>query len=215
MTDIGQDRDVVAAQIDRRPRAPVDVVARCHLDLPVVIEVPPRLDDGTPFPTLYWLTCPLAVRRIGRVEAAGGVRGAEQRAAADPDLARRHDAAMARYAAQRELRIDPTSMGPRPRGGVGGASAGVKCLHAHYADHAAGNDNPTGEWVAPDVEPLDCTEPCVAQIAGTVMRNPQWREPRRVPSTEGAEPPTSSRRSRPPLCPPGGSAAPGSGRARR
>jgi hypothetical protein len=41
-------------------------VARCHLGLPVVIQVPPRLDDGTPFPTLYWLTCPLATTLIAQ-----------------------------------------------------------------------------------------------------------------------------------------------------
>jgi len=51
--------------------------------------------------------------------------------------------------------------------------AGVKCLHAHYADHAAGNENPVGAVTAPFVEPLDCTVPCV--VDGE--RNPAWREP--------------------------------------
>jgi len=50
----------------------------------------------------------------------------------------------------------------------------VKCLHAHYADHVAGNNNPIGELVAPWVEPLDCTIPCVD---GEVI-NPAWSEPR-------------------------------------
>ena len=58
------DYTVIEAQIGRAPRAPSQVVARCHLALPVVIEVPPLLDDGTPFPTLYWLTCPLARARV-------------------------------------------------------------------------------------------------------------------------------------------------------
>jgi hypothetical protein len=173
------DRDVVAAQIDRPPRSAVDVVTRCHLGLPVVIAVPAFLDDGTPFPTRYWLTCPLAARRIGRVEGAGGVRTAEAKIESDPALAMQHVAAMERYARERDALIPVGWEGPRPSGGVGGARAGVKCLHAHYADHAAGNDNPVGAMTAPDVEPLNCVIPCVADQAGVVGRNPAWSEPAR------------------------------------
>lgn len=171
------DRAAVAAQIERQPRSVIEVVARCHLDLPVVTAVPPHLDDGTPFPTRYWLTCPLAVRRIGRIESEGGVKAAEARLAASPQLTARHEATTARYRADRDALVDDTIDRPRPSGGVGGAAAGVKCLHAHYADHAAGNDNVVGEWTAVDIEPLDCAVPCVAEIDGAVLRNPQWREP--------------------------------------
>ena len=172
------DREVVAVQIGRPPRSVIDVASRCHLGLPTVTAVPPHLDDGTPFPTRYWLTCPLAVRRIGRVEAEGGVRAAERRIEEDEQVAARHDAAMRRYATERDALIDPDSPAPRPSGGVAGSRTGVKCLHAHYADWAAGNDNPTGQWVAPSVEPLDCSEPCVAEFGGVVATNPQWQEPR-------------------------------------
>ena len=172
------DRAAVAAQLDREPRSPIEVVARCHLDLPVVIAVPPHLDDGTPFPTRYWLTCPLAVRRIGRLESVGGVKDAERRLA-DEGLEQRHEASMERYAAERDALIDDSIERPRPSGGVAGAIAGVKCLHAHYADHAAGNDNVVGEWTAADVDPLDCALPCVAATDSGVVRNPEWREPKR------------------------------------
>jgi uncharacterized protein len=172
------DRDVVAAQIEREPRAPVVVLSRCHLGMPVVIGVPPFLDDGTPFPTSFWLTCPLAVRRIGRVEAGGGVGEAEVRLADDAEFAAAYRSAMERYEADREARIPPDHPGPRPTGGVGGSHGGVKCLHAHYADHAAGNQNPIGAGVAADVEPLDCVEPCVEEVDGIVVRNPAWVEPR-------------------------------------
>ena len=74
------DREVVAAQIGRPLRAAANVVSRCHLGLPVVVQVPPLLDDGTPFPTLYWLSCPLAAKRVGRVESVGGVKTMERRA---------------------------------------------------------------------------------------------------------------------------------------
>ena len=171
------DLRVVEAQIDRPPRSPVEVLSRCHLGLPVVIGVPPLLDDGTPFPTSYWLTCPLAVKRIGRVEAGGGVRDAEAMLESDGAVAAAFQNAMDRYAAERDARIPAGHDGPRPTGGVGGSQSGVKCLHAQYADHAAGNENAVGSWVAPDVEPLDCTVPCVAGIDGETRRNPDWIEP--------------------------------------
>jgi len=171
------DRAAVAAQLEREPRSVVDVRARCHLGIPVAIAVPPLLDDGTPFPTRYWLTCPLASRRIGRIESQGGVREAEAKIATDTRLAARHDAATARYAAERDALV-PEDATYRPSGGVGGTAHGVKCLHAHYADYAAGNDNPVGESTAPGVEPLNCVAACVAEVDGVVVRNPDWTEPK-------------------------------------
>ena len=173
------DLAVVAAQIERRPRSQIDVRARCHLGLPVVIAVPPHLDDGTPFPTRFWLTCPLAVRRIGRLESVGGVKAAEARLAADDKQSARHAAAMERYATERDRLIDSGFVGPRPTGGVAGAAQGVKCLHAHYADYTAGNDNVVGEWTAADIDPLDCAQACVVANGPVVERNPEWREPKR------------------------------------
>ena len=167
------DATVVAAQLERPLRAEADVVARCHLGLPVITRVAPLLEDGTPFPTRYWLTCPLAGIRIGRLEGARGVRAMDRRAEQVPEFGRRLDDAHGRYAAERDAVVPPDTS-PRPSGGVGGARAGVKCLHAHYADHAVGNDNPVGELVAPWVEPLDCAAPCVVDGA----RNPRWREPK-------------------------------------
>jgi hypothetical protein len=168
---------VVAAQLGRPLRADADVVVRCPLGLPLVTRVPPLLDDGTPFPTRYWLSCPLAQRRIGRLEGAGGVAAMDRRVARVPAFRARLDAAHERYAAERDA-VLPAGARPRPRGGVAGSSGGIKCLHAHYADWAAGNDNPVGEVVAPWVEPLDCTEPCVAETEDGVAANPLWREPR-------------------------------------
>ena len=171
------DGAVVAAQIGRPLRSAAVTATRCHLGLPVVIVVPPLLDDGTPFPTRYWLCCPLAQRRIGRLESAGGVAAMDRRAGADPAFASRLEAAHGLYAAERDalLEGDPAA---RPSGGVGGAHGGVKCLHAHYADLAAGNDNPVGEAAAAWVEPLDCAEPCVIEVSGRVVTNSRWREPK-------------------------------------
>jgi hypothetical protein len=165
-------QEVVAAQLGRRLRAPVDVVVRCPLGLPVVVEVPPLLDDGTPFPTRYWLSCPLAMKRVGRLESSGGVKRMEARSSLEAEFGERLAAAHQRYAAERDSLI-PAGSVLAPSGGVGGAKTGVKCLHAHYADFKAGNDNPVGELVAPWVEPLDCQVVCVVDAE----KNPSWREP--------------------------------------
>ncbi|MBW2547617.1 MAG: DUF501 domain-containing protein, partial [Deltaproteobacteria bacterium] len=186
MTEGDRDSPVLALQIGRPLRAASTVLRRCDLGLPIVAEVPPILDTGEPFPTRYWLTCPLAHRRLARIEAQGGVRAAQAKVAADPDLKAALEAAHARYARDRDAALcgerpagtalcgerttgtalcgerttgtalcgerttgtalcgERTTGGHRPSGGVGGSSGGVKCLHAHYADFAAGNDNPIG-----------------------------------------------------------------------
>ena len=163
------DREVIEAQLERPLRAETEVVSRCHLDLPVVTRVPPLLDDGTPFPTLYWLTCPLASSRIGRLEGSGGVKRMEAKADADPRFGEALDRAHGEYAAERDSLV-PLGADPAPSGGVGGTAVGVKCLHAHYAHTRAGGDNPVGDLVASWIEPLDCAEPCV--LGGD--RNPSW-----------------------------------------
>lgn len=163
------DREVVEAQIGRSLRAPSETVSRCHLGLPVVVEVPPVLDDGTPFPTLYWLTCPLATTRIGRLEGAGGVKRMEAKADADPEFGEGVAAANVSYAAERDRKL-PDGTDHVPSGGVGGVGEGIKCLHAHYAHTRAGGENPVGRVVAAWIEPLDCEQPCVVDGG----RNPRW-----------------------------------------
>jgi hypothetical protein len=163
------DQRVIEIQIGRSLRAESEVVERCHLDRPVVVRVPPHLDDGTPFPTLYWLTCPLANTRIGRLEGAGGVKRMEAKAGADPVFGAALKEANAAYSAERDGLLSQ-STGPQPSGGIGGAGEGVKCLHAHYAHAAAGRQNPVGELVASWIEPLDCQAPCV--VDGGL--NPEW-----------------------------------------
>lgn len=163
------DQDDIEAQIGRPPRAESVTVSRCHLGLPVVVRVPPILDDGTPFPTLYWLTCPLATARVSRLEASGGVKRMEKKAESDHGFGDRLEKAHRSYQGERDALL-PVGSGPVPSGGVGGARLGVKCLHAHYAHERAGGDNPVGALVAEWVEPLDCLVPCV--VDGEP--NPDW-----------------------------------------
>jgi exopolyphosphatase/guanosine-5'-triphosphate,3'-diphosphate pyrophosphatase len=110
---------------------------------PVVIRNAPLLEDGTPMPTRYWLVGAGACLAVDRLESAGGVRAAETEVDA-AGLAAAHAA----YAAERDAEILAGWTGPRPAGGVGGTRTGVKCLHAHYAWHLAGGDDPVGAWVA-------------------------------------------------------------------
>lgn len=171
-----RDDEVLCLQLGRSLRASSAVIQRCHLGLPIVAEVPPILDTGEPFPTRYWLSCPLANRRIARLEARGGVRQAQAKIDSSAARTAAFAAVHARYAAERDAQLSPDAP-HRPRGGVGGSSGGVKCLHAHYADFAAGNDNPVGRDVQEEIGELRCDAPCVKLIDGVLRRNPDWREP--------------------------------------
>ena len=140
------DHHRVSELLGREPEGRYEVVARDAAGDPVVIRNAPLLDDGTPMPTRYWLVGAEAVAAVSRLESAGGVRAAE--AAVDPaELAAAH----ARYAAERDAAVPPGAH-PRPSGGVGGTRQGVKCLHAHYAWHLAGGDDPVGRWVAAQLD---------------------------------------------------------------
>jgi len=141
------DTDYVAACLGRRPAGRWEVAARRPDGRPTVIRNDPFLDDGTPMPTRYWLIDPELLRRIGTLEAEGGVRRAEADVDED-ELAEAH----VRYAAERDAAIPDGHLGPRPSGGVGGTRRGVKCLHTHTAWYLAGGDDPVGRWVAARIE---------------------------------------------------------------
>jgi hypothetical protein len=89
------------------------------LGLPVVVRMPPVLDSGEPFPTRYWLTCPLLHRRIARLEGAGEVRRMDQLLEDDSAVAEQMRAAHERYAAERDALVAADVAYP-PLGGVAG-----------------------------------------------------------------------------------------------
>ena len=109
----------------------------------MVIRNAPLLDDGTPMPTRYWLVGEPERTAVSRLESSGAVRRAEA-AIGLPAVSRAHE----RYAVERDAALSAAHSGPRPSGGVGGTRRGVKCLHAHYAWHLAGGDDPVGRWVS-------------------------------------------------------------------
>ena len=173
MASGADDKETLTLQIGRPLRASSSVICRCDLGLPIVAAVPPVLDTGEPFPTRYWLTCPLARRRISRLEAAGRVRELHERVLCDPAFAAAVSSRHRSYATERDGLI-PGGTLRRPTGGVGGSS-GVKCLHAHYADFAAGNENPIGREVHEELGEPRCEAPCVTRVGDQLARNPSWR----------------------------------------
>lgn len=117
---------LIAEQLGRDPRGVLDVVARCPSGHPAVVTTEPRLPDGTPFPTLYYVTCPRLCGAIGTLEASGLMTAMTQRLAEDADLASQYLAAHESYLAEREA-IEQV---PHLAGiSAGGMPTRVKCLH--------------------------------------------------------------------------------------
>jgi exopolyphosphatase/guanosine-5'-triphosphate,3'-diphosphate pyrophosphatase len=146
----GSDLTLVALQLGREPTTPFTVVARCPGGHPLVIRNRPYDAQGRPFPTLFWLTCPDAVRAVSRLEAEGWIGRLNERAGTDPELAGALDRAHREYARERALEAE----GAEAFGGVGGTARGIKCLHAHYANHLSGGQDPVGAWTAERIEPV-------------------------------------------------------------
>jgi hypothetical protein len=129
-----------------------------------VVETTPRLPDGTPFPTLYYLTCPRAVSECSRLESAGVMKEMAARLADDPSLAERYQAAHEDYLARRE------AVGHVEE--IAGVSAGgmptrVKCLHVHLGHRLAAGPgvNPFGDETLDLVDAWWAAGPCVTPRA--------------------------------------------------
>lgn len=146
MTGTPEPHDLAAihAQLGRDPRGVRAVAHRCPCGLPDVVETAPRLPDGTPFPTVFYLTCPRAASAVGRLEASGLLRDWSERLRADPELAGAYRRAHEDYLVRRER------LGSVPE--IAGVSAGgmperVKCLHVLVAHALAAGPgvNPLGD----------------------------------------------------------------------
>ena len=149
------------AQLGREPRAMRGIAHVCPCGNPDVVETSPRLPDGTPFPTLFYLTCPRAAAAIGRLEASGLMREMTERLSADGELAAAYLAAHESYLARRE------SIGHVDE--IAGVSAGgmptrVKCLHVLVAHALACGPgvNPLGDEAVGLLPPWWTDGPCVS-----------------------------------------------------
>ncbi|MBI4730232.1 MAG: DUF501 domain-containing protein [Acidobacteria bacterium] len=156
-----RERGLVACQLGRDPRGEIAIAVRCVHGLPAVVRTSGRLEDGTPFPTLYYLVCPVAVRAAGGLEASGRMRRYEARLRDDAALAAEYRRAHERYIERREsLRSGGAELpGPASTVSAGGMPARVKCLHALVA-HDLAESNPIGRLARQDIGPLSCPGPC-------------------------------------------------------
>jgi len=126
------DLAAVARQLGREPRGVLEIAYRCPNGDPAVVKTAPRLPDGTPFPTLYYLTHPGLTAAASRLESDGVMRDMTARLAADPDLAAAYRRAHESYLAERDA-VEP--LGTTFSGG--GMPDRVKCLHVLIAHSLA------------------------------------------------------------------------------
>jgi hypothetical protein len=154
------DLAALQAQLGRPARGVHGVAHRCGCGLPDVVATEPRLPDGTPFPTTFYLTCPRAASRIGTLEGEGRMREMQERLGEEPQLAEAYRAAHERYLAAR------AELGDVPE--IDGISAGgmpdrVKCLHVLAGQSLAQGRgaNPLGDEVLDELGEWWATGPCV------------------------------------------------------
>jgi hypothetical protein len=158
------DLAAVAKQLGRPPRGARAVAHRCPCGLPDVIETAPRLPDGTPFPTLYYLTCVRACLAASRLEASGVMREMTARLGADPGLRAAYLAAHLDYIARRNAAAADAGVKPLPpdTATAGGMPDRVKCLHALAAHElAVPGSNPLGREVLTGMGEWWAAGPCV------------------------------------------------------
>jgi len=155
------DATIVEAQLGRPPRGVAGVAWRCPCGKPGVVATEPRLPDGTPFPTTFYLTCPRAVAAVSTLEGDGVMAEMSARLVAEPELASRYYKAHRAYLAARAGLGDVEEISGISAGGM---PVRVKCLHVlvGHALAAGRGVNPLGD------EALDLigefwASPCLGQ----------------------------------------------------
>ncbi|HEU0285995.1 MAG TPA: DUF501 domain-containing protein [Nocardioidaceae bacterium] len=162
VSEPASDDDLLAveAQLGRSPRGVHSVAHRCPCGRPDVVRTQPRLPDGTPFPTMYYVTCPRLNSAIGTLEASGLMNEMTERLATDDELAGSYRQAHEAYLRRRSelgrvAEIEGTS--------AGGMPTRVKCLHALVGQALAEGPgvNPLGDETLNRLEPWWEAGPCV------------------------------------------------------
>lgn len=134
----------ISDQLGRPARGVVGVAARCVCGAPTVVATAPRLSDGTPFPTFYYLCHPEAVAAVSRLEAGHAMEAFARLLTEDEDIADAYGRAHLSYLVDRER----FGMVPEiARVSAGGMPSRVKCLHALVAHSLAAGPgvNPIGD----------------------------------------------------------------------
>ena len=163
---------IVEQQIGRKLRSDSQISCRCHFNIPAVIKVPPKLDDGTPFPTTYWLTCPMYNKKIGTLESHGMINELDNVLMKNQNLKKEWQSRQDSYKKERDSIQEPKAK-YRSSGGVGGATESIKCLHSHTADELSTGLNPVGKIVIESVGYFNCEHPCVD--ISEMKKNSEWK----------------------------------------
>jgi hypothetical protein len=154
------DLDCIEVQLGRTPRDVHAIAYRCPCGKPAVVETPPRLEDGTPFPTFYYATCPRLTSVISTLETTGLMGQMNDRLEIDPQLSGAYAAAHDDYIAARSaLQMDVPEV---ENVSAGGMPNRVKCLHSLVAHSlAAGPDvNPLGDEALEQLPQWWKSNPC-------------------------------------------------------
>jgi hypothetical protein len=156
----------IQAQLNRRPRGIDSIGHRCPCGNPDVVTTEPRLPDGTPFPTTFYLTCPRAASRIGTLEGNGVMKEMQDRLGTDEELAAAYRAAHERYLAYRAEVADRAGLDVPEIEGIsaGGMPDRVKCLHVLAGQSLAMGRgvNPLGDEVLDALGEWCASGPCVS-----------------------------------------------------
>jgi hypothetical protein len=162
-----RDRAAIEAELGRPPRGIHDVGHRCQCGNPDVVTTEPRLEDGTPFPTTFYLTCPRAASMIGTLEASGLMREMTDRLTEDDELRAGYERAHEAYLAARTEVAAQTGQSVPEIAGVsaGGMPARVKCLHVLAAQSLAQGRgvNPLGDEVLDALGAWWAGGPCIPE----------------------------------------------------
>ena len=139
-----RDIDAMCAQLGREVRGVVEVAHRCKCGNPDVVKTLPRLENGTPFPTTYYVTCPRLTSRIGTLEADGVMKQLEEKLNSDPELQKQYQAAHDSYLEDRQALGEVPEIKDISAGGMPNR---VKCLHVLVGHSLAKGQgvNPIGD----------------------------------------------------------------------
>ena len=173
LTPTDQDIRVLSAQLGRTVRDVIEIPARCVCGNPLVAATAPRLSNGNPFPTVFYLAHPAITAATSRLEAGGLMYEMTDALAADTELANRYTLAHENYLAERErIRlISGTDEVPEIENiSAGGMPTRVKCLHAVIGHTlAVGRGiNPMGDWGLDEITDWWTPQVCACE--------PSWRD---------------------------------------
>ena len=148
----------VSRQLGRPARNIVEVSARCVCGRPLVVKTEPRLEDGTPFPTLFYLTQPAATAAVSTLEASGYMAQVQDLLGEDEELGEKYFKAHQSYLSEREELAEVEEIAGISAGGMPNR---VKCLHSLVAHSLAKGPgvNPVGDMALRELmwSPQECT----------------------------------------------------------